>query len=167
MAMIKCRECGHEISDQAAVCPHCGARTQSGVEGSKVLTSAIAGLVVVVLGLALMLYGIMTMTKDLNSYWNHYTYTPPFTSHETSTMLTLAAGFGCVIGGSIGSAAVLKKSKNAGNQQTAARPAPSAPAANTVQANSASAETWICPQCGSRNSISAKFCGKCGTRNGK
>ena len=25
MALIKCSECGHEISDKAAVCPHCGA----------------------------------------------------------------------------------------------------------------------------------------------
>ena len=24
MALIKCQECGEEISDQAAVCPHCG-----------------------------------------------------------------------------------------------------------------------------------------------
>ena len=26
MAMIKCKECGKEISDQAAACPHCGAK---------------------------------------------------------------------------------------------------------------------------------------------
>lgn len=25
MAMIKCRECGREISDQAPSCPYCGA----------------------------------------------------------------------------------------------------------------------------------------------
>ena len=25
MALIKCRECGQEISDKAAACPHCGA----------------------------------------------------------------------------------------------------------------------------------------------
>ncbi|WP_083580581.1 zinc ribbon domain-containing protein [Bacteroides ilei] len=25
MALIKCSECGHEISDKATICPHCGA----------------------------------------------------------------------------------------------------------------------------------------------
>ncbi len=24
MAMVRCRECGKEVSSQAAVCPHCG-----------------------------------------------------------------------------------------------------------------------------------------------
>jgi hypothetical protein len=24
MALVKCRECGHEVSDQAEACPHCG-----------------------------------------------------------------------------------------------------------------------------------------------
>lgn len=26
MAMIKCQECGHEISDKAKTCPNCGAK---------------------------------------------------------------------------------------------------------------------------------------------
>lgn len=29
MALIACRECQHEISDQAAACPHCGAPLQA------------------------------------------------------------------------------------------------------------------------------------------
>lgn len=32
MALIKCPECGHEISDQALSCPNCGAPTERGEE---------------------------------------------------------------------------------------------------------------------------------------
>lgn len=30
MAMMKCSECGREISDKAKVCPGCGAETDAG-----------------------------------------------------------------------------------------------------------------------------------------
>ena len=30
MALIRCRECGREVSDTATECPHCGAKLQSG-----------------------------------------------------------------------------------------------------------------------------------------
>jgi hypothetical protein len=31
MALIKCRECGHDVSNQAKTCPNCGAATRKGV----------------------------------------------------------------------------------------------------------------------------------------
>jgi DNA-directed RNA polymerase subunit RPC12/RpoP len=31
MAIIACKECGKEVSDKAAVCPHCGAKPRKGV----------------------------------------------------------------------------------------------------------------------------------------
>lgn len=30
MAMVRCRECGGEVSSQAAVCPHCGVAEPAG-----------------------------------------------------------------------------------------------------------------------------------------
>jgi hypothetical protein len=30
MAMVRCRECGREVSSEAAVCPHCGVRDPAG-----------------------------------------------------------------------------------------------------------------------------------------
>ncbi len=30
MALIKCEECGKEISSEALTCPHCGATTSEG-----------------------------------------------------------------------------------------------------------------------------------------
>lgn len=36
MALIKCRECGHEISDQAKMCPSCGYGQEKKQEPSEV-----------------------------------------------------------------------------------------------------------------------------------
>ena len=30
MAMIKCKECGHDVSDKASVCPNCGCPIEKG-----------------------------------------------------------------------------------------------------------------------------------------
>ncbi|MDD5207245.1 MAG: zinc ribbon domain-containing protein [Desulfobacterales bacterium] len=35
MSLIQCAECGKEISDKAASCPHCGAPTQHGEVADK------------------------------------------------------------------------------------------------------------------------------------
>lgn len=32
MAIIKCPECGHQISDMAASCPNCGIRIQGNIQ---------------------------------------------------------------------------------------------------------------------------------------
>lgn len=34
MAMVRCRECGGEVSSQAAVCPHCGVAEPAGAVGA-------------------------------------------------------------------------------------------------------------------------------------
>ena len=31
MALVKCKECGNEISDQAITCPNCGAKTETAI----------------------------------------------------------------------------------------------------------------------------------------
>ena len=40
MAMIKCKECGKDISSLAEKCPHCGAPTNPGAEALKTVGSA-------------------------------------------------------------------------------------------------------------------------------
>lgn len=35
MALIKCKECGREISDTAKICVHCGAKTEKAKAKSK------------------------------------------------------------------------------------------------------------------------------------
>lgn len=52
MAMTPCKECGKEISTEAKVCPHCGARTRTGKINDAVALFLIA---LIVLGLVLFL----------------------------------------------------------------------------------------------------------------
>ncbi len=44
MSLIKCKECGKEISDRADKCPHCGAKPSS---GSGCLPALIIGIIVI------------------------------------------------------------------------------------------------------------------------
>jgi DNA-directed RNA polymerase subunit RPC12/RpoP len=48
MALIKCHECGAQVSDQAAACPHCGAKSKPKTTTStKIWAAAFAALVAV------------------------------------------------------------------------------------------------------------------------
>lgn len=47
MALIKCRECGNEISDQAAACPSCGAKQKKKMGFFKKALIGVAGVFVV------------------------------------------------------------------------------------------------------------------------
>jgi len=38
MAIIKCKECGKEVSNKAASCPHCGVKIETGGGFIKALT---------------------------------------------------------------------------------------------------------------------------------
>lgn len=100
MAMIKCRECGREISDSAAVCPHCGRKTRSGIraEGEKAnSTMFFIALAVLVLGGIMLMSGLSTMLDDLGGWY--YNYKPPFSSHESSVINRIAIGSGLLGGG--------------------------------------------------------------------
>ena len=44
MAIVKCRECGRDVSDQATACPHCGAPTRGPTPPVKKKTGCLKGL---------------------------------------------------------------------------------------------------------------------------
>lgn len=46
MALIKCKECGKEISDQATSCPNCGAKLQT--EEQKLIVIVVAIIIIIV-----------------------------------------------------------------------------------------------------------------------
>ena len=50
MSLIKCKECGKEISDQAITCPNCGARTET-TQKNEGTTLCLISLVCTVIGL--------------------------------------------------------------------------------------------------------------------
>ena len=71
MSLIKCKECGKEISDQAAACPNCGAPVQVAAaaetakpKGSNPVAVGIVGAIIVVLGLFYVYPYIFTVTDD-------------------------------------------------------------------------------------------------------
>lgn len=45
MALIKCRECGKEISSDAKACPHCGAKPKTGIGCGPVLGIILVGFI--------------------------------------------------------------------------------------------------------------------------
>ena len=51
MALIKCSECGKEVSDKAKKCPHCGAsnKIQNGKKGNTNILHIIIGILLAVL----------------------------------------------------------------------------------------------------------------------
>lgn len=51
MALIRCPECGKEISDSAQVCPNCGCKTELGNQNDIMKTSVLADLGFTVLGI--------------------------------------------------------------------------------------------------------------------
>lgn len=63
MALIKCKECGKEISDKAKVCPNCGAPLEKG-EFHKELTAAKRVLIVVIILLL-----IVILYFFIKGYW--------------------------------------------------------------------------------------------------
>lgn len=69
MALIKCKECGAEISSTAKVCPHCGAKIKKPKGGC---------ILYLILGIALLIIGIIWGSidsagfKQIGYYKNHH-----------------------------------------------------------------------------------------------
>lgn len=67
MALLACPECGREVSDQAASCPHCGARVTS-VRKTNIATALLIVCAVVVVGW--MVFTEYRERRDFQeSYW--------------------------------------------------------------------------------------------------
>lgn len=61
MALIKCKECGKEISDTAETCPNCGCRTQKG----RTVTEAKFQLVKLIAGAGSFFIGLMVFFANI------------------------------------------------------------------------------------------------------
>jgi DNA-directed RNA polymerase subunit RPC12/RpoP len=57
MALVKCKECGHEISDQAMLCPNCGAKKMDAVGVSSPDGMKVLGGFLILIGLVFEIYG--------------------------------------------------------------------------------------------------------------
>lgn len=118
MAMIKCRECGHEISSRAESCPYCGVKTRYGSqmqEKKEVSAAVVIGWVVSCIGTIIFLFGLTTMLQDISDYhdlWAQgYNYKSPLTEHEMSVIMQMVIGIALDIGGTI---SIFTQKKNLG-----------------------------------------------------
>ena len=62
MALVKCRECGEEVSDEAITCPHCGVNNPSGKKGCfdfiwYVIVCLAVAVLLVIIGRLLIFFG--------------------------------------------------------------------------------------------------------------
>ena len=99
MSLEKCTECGHPISSEAEVCPHCGMKTARGKQESekKVQFNArIVAIVIDIIGAVIILLGFMTMMEDISNYhdvWaSGYNYKAPLTEHEIAVIAQMVFG---------------------------------------------------------------------------
>lgn len=93
MALIKCTECGNEISEKARTCPRCGAPVQSAYRTKEVsVTVGIIGVLInTILGVIALIWSLKTISDDASGYFLRYTYSGHLTNHETQV---IAVGFG-------------------------------------------------------------------------
>ena len=163
MALIRCKECGREISDSANMCPHCGCATEYGAKSAQVkglsVGAAVAG-VLSLIGLILFITGLGAVLEGVDDYGSFARWMAR-DDEAIGGVIKLAVGLGMALGGAI----FLFKVK--GTAQYIAREvayATEAEQTESVQADySNCAEgTWIC-SCGRVNAVYVTSC-TCGVK---
>ena len=117
MALIKCKECGKEISDQAKTCPHCGYENIKGVEkkvkskSNYLKTGSIVSLIscsfIVLMIIWLIVSAIVpdkytspsTNTNEKNDFEVNVQLSPSYVKFDQLTFLliSLTAGLVCFV----------------------------------------------------------------------
>lgn len=74
MALIYCKECGKEISNDTPRCPNCGAQTMQG----KIQREAIGLLISVVIALVTIIWGLIWFFKYVDPFFEFWDYSPSY-----------------------------------------------------------------------------------------
>lgn len=109
MAMIKCRECGKEISSMAETCPHCGAKTRFGVKQQEAKANGIGTyimLALIAVGFVLVVMASVTLGGDYS-----FNFLPPYTRNQMTAIVQMIVGISLVAGGVAGIYAAYKNTK--------------------------------------------------------
>ena len=158
MAMIKCKECGKEISSTAEKCPHCGYKTAHGqnVSGAKMLLVFWAiTIVCMVVGVILLLVN-MGEFMDLKDYLDEFKY---FSDEEQKAVQTFGVGVLMSIGGfgmMIALSLDARRLQNSGGNSYLSEN--NGYSATATQYN----VEWECSRCYTTNAPGASRCVKCG-----
>lgn len=70
MALIKCKECGKELSDKAKICPNCGYRERKPITKKTILTFGVIALIVALFGVILCFVGSKVQEKKEYKEYN-------------------------------------------------------------------------------------------------
>lgn len=93
MALIKCSECGKEISDSAQICPHCGCKTSHGQTVTKARTSSLikyafsAGALII--GIILLCSGLSFINEYTSSYWGEYLWEEGYWTDDSDAVMAI------------------------------------------------------------------------------
>lgn len=75
MALIRCEECGKEISSSAEHCPHCGCRTKHGtsvVQNKAIAIKILLACVILFVGAFLLFNGWTVFSGHSSYYWEYH-----------------------------------------------------------------------------------------------
>lgn len=172
MALIKCKECGKEISGTAESCPHCGYRTAHGrsvTEAKSLLAQWVICVALIVVGLIMVFGNIGTLAEYLNKWeyvneWSGISFIEYLDDKgESSVLWKVIFGISFLIGGIIDLVIIKTKTDSlGGNGFDAER----REMVYTNAAKEEGLEFWECASCGQHNLEHVGTCQNCGvTKN--
>ena len=186
MALIRCKECGKEISGTAESCPHCGYKTAHGqkIAQNKVLgVQLLLHVACIAIGFILVVCNASTFFElyDNWEYVNKYWYEISFVKYlsnkeEMDIFWKMLIGSIMLLGGIIDAVVVyLKLSNNTqisqqyGSEVMQVRSddwnctcGGDKNSSEGTIAESAVPERWRCVECGMENMLNVKTCQNCG-----
>lgn len=90
MALIKCEECGKEISSEALTCPHCGATTAEGKRNKdfqadkKIALVRSISKIAYIVSVCVFIWNIIKIIIEKNE--SRYAFTSPLSEHESNVV---------------------------------------------------------------------------------
>lgn len=171
MALIKCKECGKDISETAENCPHCGDRTAYGrsateakllrIEKLFAATMLLIGLVLIIVN-GLQSIGLYMEWDDRGRYYEDYS----FISYckdigERETLNKTIYGVLFLVFGASNLYTVKDKMEELGEVSRVQKKQPTP--TSVRQAKAAPASGWKCADCGEINEEQMDKCQYCGS----
>ena len=101
MALIKCKECEHSISDKAYACPQCGyPMERDGITTkSEIVRRPIGGYLALVVGIYILFPSIFRFFGRIIGFWHYHEFSPLMQySFRSSTFAIIGALFLLIYG---------------------------------------------------------------------
>lgn len=174
MALIKCKECGTEISSTASNCPRCGYRTEHGKSQTQSIVDLIS-LLLLFAGICLGLYWffanietvgyIFKLLEDYDYYSKYYGVLEyleyKFADEAVAALWEFMAGIVLIVCGLIGMHSLKKEVEK--RKRAYVRVISSYYKTEPAQPQKASSDVrWECAHCHSTNPPAAQACTRCG-----